>query len=63
MRELQGSRSCVGVKLAYAEAVIALVRLYQRFTFNLAPGQVYSHHKHLYLSNHLLARVILPPFL
>jgi len=36
----EGSRSCVGVKLAYAEAVIALVRLYQRFTFNLAPGQV-----------------------
>ena len=35
----QGSRSCVGLKLAYAEALIALVRLYQRFRFQLVPGQ------------------------
>jgi len=35
-----GGRSCVGMKLAYAEAVVGLVRVYQRFTFRLTPGQV-----------------------
>lgn len=28
------------MKLAYAEAVVGLVRLYQRYTFRLTPGQV-----------------------
>ena len=36
----QGGRSCVGMKLAYAEAKIALIRLYQRYTLRLTPGQV-----------------------
>jgi thromboxane-A synthase/cytochrome P450 family 3 subfamily A len=34
-----GGRSCVGMRLAQAEAKIALTRLYQHFTFRLLPGQ------------------------
>lgn len=37
---LQGGRQCVGLKLAYAEAKITLIRLYQYYTFRLTPGQV-----------------------
>ncbi len=37
---VQGGRSCVGLKLAYAEVKIALIHLYQHFTFELLPGQV-----------------------
>lgn len=36
----QGGRSCVGLKLAYAEAKITLIRLYQKYTLRLTPGQV-----------------------
>mmetsp|Transcript_1357 Transcript_1357/g.4048 ORF Transcript_1357/g.4048 Transcript_1357/m.4048 type:complete len:577 (-) Transcript_1357:297-2027(-) len=35
-----GGRQCVGLKLAYAEAKITLIRLYQYYTFRLTPGQV-----------------------
>ncbi|MEW5303741.1 MAG: hypothetical protein WDW36_006401 [Sanguina aurantia] len=35
-----GSRMCVGVRFAKQEAKLALVRLYQQFTFTLDPGQV-----------------------
>ncbi len=41
----QGGRSCVGLKLAYAEARIVLIRLYQRYTFRLTPGQVGALHR------------------
>lgn len=37
---MQGGRSCVGVRLAYAEAKIALIKLYQHYTLRLVPGQV-----------------------
>ncbi len=36
----QGQRGCVGLKLSYAEAKIGILRLYQRYTFRLLPGQV-----------------------
>ncbi|WIA29661.1 hypothetical protein OEZ86_012145 [Tetradesmus obliquus] len=35
-----GGRLCVGMRFANQEVVIALVRLYQCFTFELKPGQV-----------------------
>lgn len=35
-----GARLCVGYKFAQLEAVITLVRLYQRLTFELQPGMV-----------------------
>lgn len=35
-----GGRACPGVKLAKAVARIALIRLYQRFTLQLTPGQL-----------------------
>ncbi|GBF88848.1 cytochrome P450 [Raphidocelis subcapitata] len=33
-----GARLCIGYRFAKEEALIALVRLYQRFTFDLEPG-------------------------
>lgn len=35
-----GPRMCIGWKFALQEAKIALVRLYQRYTFELTPGQI-----------------------
>ena len=35
-----GPRTCIGWRFAVQEAKIALVRLYQHYTFELAPGQV-----------------------
>ena len=34
-----GARSCPGYRLALQEAALTTLRLYQRFTFRLAPGQ------------------------
>lgn len=34
-----GGRNCIGVRFAKAEAKIALIRLYQKFTLQLLPGQ------------------------
>jgi cytochrome P450 len=35
-----GARLCIGYRFAQQEATIALVRLFQRFTFDLEPGMV-----------------------
>jgi cytochrome P450 len=35
-----GARLCIGYRFAQQEALIALVRLFQRFTFALEPGMV-----------------------
>ncbi|EIE20794.1 cytochrome P450 [Coccomyxa subellipsoidea C-169] len=35
-----GIRACVGKRFAWEEALIALLRIYQRFEFKLSPGQV-----------------------
>ncbi|BDA42318.1 Cytochrome P450 3A24 [Coccomyxa sp. Obi] len=35
-----GIRACVGKRFAWEEALIALLRIYQRFDFKLSPGQV-----------------------
>jgi len=35
-----GPRQCVGIKFAMLEAVVALVRLYERYTFSPGPSQV-----------------------
>lgn len=35
-----GARLCVGMRFAWMELVVTLVRLYQRFTFELADGMV-----------------------
>ena len=35
-----GPRKCVAYKFALAEAKIAIIRLYQKFDFELAPGRV-----------------------
>ncbi|KAK9828027.1 hypothetical protein WJX81_001818 [Elliptochloris bilobata] len=35
-----GTRSCIGMRFAKQEAHITLARLFQRFTFELSPGQV-----------------------
>lgn len=36
----EGARRCPGYRLALQEGVLALLRMYQRFTFELEPGQV-----------------------
>ena len=36
----EGSRVCIGMRFAMEEAKITLLRLYQSFTLELAPGQV-----------------------
>lgn len=36
----EGGRSCVGLRLAYLEAKIALLKVYQHYTLRLTPGQV-----------------------
>lgn len=35
-----GARMCVGYKFANMEGKLALIRMYQRFTFKLQPGQI-----------------------
>ncbi|EIE26674.1 cytochrome P450 [Coccomyxa subellipsoidea C-169] len=35
-----GIRACIGARFALMEAKVTLVRMYQRFTFELEPGQV-----------------------
>lgn len=36
----EGQRGCIGQRFALEEAKITLVKLYQKFTFELQPGQV-----------------------
>jgi Cytochrome P450 len=36
----QGTRGCIGQRFALQELKVALIRLYQAYTFRLAPGQV-----------------------